>query len=304
MGVLVVIVLLALVVWLIFTQTQARRQQQVSTLLGRTGVLQAVDEVFGKTWKRVQGPGYVNLKPMLRAHAPMLSIDVETNDGGGSDVDIWMSAFSRRYGAVAHAQLIWRKKRQLASRLSNSVGSTTFHGGPRTPSASQGAPTRMAGSPAARPRPGAPATGDSGRGSAPAASGGSPANARVYKVLSESDCSFIVRTRKTPREIVQVVERTLGVTQRGSLDHLLFGPPRATMWAYVLEGSDGDNLLAISLVTKDDPDRDFVETSVRVPLQQSALAELDGSLENPPKGSRAFEQEIHARRVVPVDEYA
>jgi hypothetical protein len=137
-------------------------------------------------------------------------------------------------------------------------------------------------------------------------SGDDSKSALVCKVVGDSDCSFIVRTNKAPREIAAAVERSLKGVQQGSMNHLLFGPPRATMWAYILESKGASNILAISLVTKENQDREYVEQSVRAPLTDSVLKDIDGKLEirsaESPLG-RLRDEILHAR-LVPVSEYS
>jgi hypothetical protein len=312
MGVVVVLVLVLFVGWMIFVQSHARKQSSFHTSQGRTAVQQAIDEVFGQTWTRVKGPGHINVKPKLRAHAPTISIDVSPGGQGGSDVDIWRSAWGSRYGVSAHAQLVWRKERQLANRLGGIVGQsgtapvrgTTPTGVARAPK-----PTTSTPSTSAKPK----VWDGTGAGLAAKRNGvqGGEANAQsqsalVCRVVSESDYSFIVRTTKTPREIVAAVQRSLTGVQQGSMNHLLFGPPRATMWAYILESKKSGNILTISLVTKDNPDRQYVDQSVQVPLRELIVKEIDGQLEirsaRDPLG--VLQSELLGARLVPVAEYS
>jgi hypothetical protein len=76
-----------------------------------------VSAAFGTTWTRVEGKGDDNFRPKLRVRAPVLSVSYAPNGAGGSEVDIWCSHFTKRYGLMHHAQLMWRKKRAVARLL-------------------------------------------------------------------------------------------------------------------------------------------------------------------------------------------
>ena len=84
MGVLVVLVLLVLAGWVLFTQIGARQQITVSTKHDLASARRIVSESFGVTWTRVKGRGNENFRPKLRMHAPVLSVTaVVDRDLGG-----------------------------------------------------------------------------------------------------------------------------------------------------------------------------------------------------------------------------
>jgi hypothetical protein len=117
MGVLIVLVLLVLAGWVLFTQFGARQQITVSTEHDLASARRIVSESFGVTWTRVKGRGDENFRPKLRMHAPVLSVDYGTDESGKSTVHIWCSDYKTKVGAMAHAQLMWRKKRAVARAL-------------------------------------------------------------------------------------------------------------------------------------------------------------------------------------------
>jgi hypothetical protein len=117
MGFFVVLLLLAFLAWLAFTQVGGRQQVSVSTGHSVDESRQIVAASFGLAWSQADGPGQENFRPRLRAHAPVLSIDYESAEGGGSTVDMWCSNFKTTYGLMIHAQLMWRKKRAVARAL-------------------------------------------------------------------------------------------------------------------------------------------------------------------------------------------
>jgi hypothetical protein len=146
MGVLVVLVLLVLAGWVLFTQIGARQQITVSTKHDLASARRIVSESFGVTWTRVKGRGNENFRPKLRMHAPVLSVDYSTDENGKCSVHIWCSDYKTKVGAMAHAQLMWRKKRAVAQALNPPVPVT-----PASPSpvpASPASPSPVPASPA------------------------------------------------------------------------------------------------------------------------------------------------------------
>jgi hypothetical protein len=57
----------------------------------------------------------------MRLRAPVISVSFDASDRGGSDVDVWCSAFTKRYELFEHGQLVWRKKRALARALTEAA---------------------------------------------------------------------------------------------------------------------------------------------------------------------------------------
>jgi hypothetical protein len=117
MAFLVVLLLLVWAGWVVFTQAGARQQITISTKHDVATARQMVAASFGVVWTRVKGRGQENFRPKLRMHAPVLSVDYQPAEGGGSSVHIWCSAYKTKFGLMAHAQLMWRKKRSVARAL-------------------------------------------------------------------------------------------------------------------------------------------------------------------------------------------
>jgi len=269
-GILVVFLLIALAAWAGFTQVQARKQHQIPTTLGKIRVQQIIDEVFGRTWKRMTGPGDINVRPTFKRNAPTISISVEPLPNGGTEVSIWLSQWGRRLGMVEHAQLVWRRKRALAARLQAAGGVATQ---PAVAGAATAAPSTpvvgmpLAAVPASPPLPSAPAAppkdGKEARLSTASVSRADDAaeqTARRARVAAASNLgpvgqlvassaeTIIVRTNKTPQQIASVLRRAVDGVLPGSDSHFVLGPPKATFWAHVTEGGN-ERFLALSLVT-------------------------------------------------------
>ena len=111
------ILVILLISWAVFVQFSARRQVDISVGLSERDAAQAIAGYFGALWTQVSGKGELNYRPKLRRNPPTLSISLRPVSLGQCEVSIWTSAFSIRYGLMEHAQLMWRKKRGLATRL-------------------------------------------------------------------------------------------------------------------------------------------------------------------------------------------
>lgn len=116
MGVVAVLVLLLVIAWVSFTQVGGRQQLDVLSPHDVARTRQLVGSLFGIAWSPVPGRGDDNFKPRLRAYAPTLSISYRPT-GGGTEVQIWCSEFQTKVLLMAHAQLMWRKKRSVASAI-------------------------------------------------------------------------------------------------------------------------------------------------------------------------------------------
>lgn len=118
-----VIVLVLIVAATIAVRVFAVQQADVHTPLSPDEVRLIIEGYFRPAlWSRVNGPGQLNLKPKLKAHAPTMSIKVDPN-GTGSDVSAWTSAYTTRYGIVVyHGELMIRKRRGLMKRLQAPAG--------------------------------------------------------------------------------------------------------------------------------------------------------------------------------------
>lgn len=137
MGFLIVLVLLAWAAWVVFTQVGARQQITISTDHDVAAARKMVAASFGVVWTRVKGRGQENFRPKLRMHAPVLSVNYQSADGGGSSVHIWCSDYKTKFGLMAHAQLMWRKKRAVARALNppGPAGPEALASPPEPPSA-------------------------------------------------------------------------------------------------------------------------------------------------------------------------
>lgn len=287
-GVIVVILLVAWLAWTIFVQVQARQQLHLSTPLGKIAVQEVIDRTFGSSWARVAGPGHVNVRQKLRRNSPTISIDVEPGVSAGCEIDIWMSSATTRYGMAGHAQLVWRKKRTLAQALS--VASLTVGATPG-PSASVTRSTDAPGTPG----PGRGAShslGDDGSGQA------------VLRLLNESSANFVMKSSRSPQEVIQALRTALPTTQAGSATHFMVGPPRATMWGHVEALQSGVTLVALSLVTRENADLAVLREALQAPLELRVAPGLGATMEVLNGGivPAALRDEILSGRVVPLSE--
>jgi hypothetical protein len=281
----VFLLILAWVAWVVFVQVQARKQSRIATSLGKIAVQDVIDRTFGSTWSRVAGPGHVNVRQKLRSRGPTISIDVEPGSGSGSEVDIWMSSSSTRYGMVNHGQLVWRKKRALASALT-SVGSTTVGGSMQATSSPGSSST-----PVQSPR-------------TPHSLGDDGSSQGVLRLLEESSTSFVIRSGKSPLEAIQAIRTALPSTQAASATHFMVGPPRATLWGHVEALPTGGSLIALSLVTQENADFATLRESLQCPLEASVAPDLGGNMDVLSGGvvPGRLADEVLKGRVVPVSE--
>lgn len=117
MEVLIFLLVLAFIGWATFTQVSARQQTSVSCPHDVATARAIVARCFGRTWGSVEGKGDLNYRPRARKRAPVISISFDAAARGGTDVDIWCSAGTKRYGLLEHGQLVWRKKRAVVRAL-------------------------------------------------------------------------------------------------------------------------------------------------------------------------------------------
>jgi hypothetical protein len=130
MGVIILLLFLAFIGWAIFTQVAARQQLTIACPAGAATARELVAGSFGAAWSRVDGRGIDNFRPRLRYRPPVISVSYLAAESGACEVHIWCSAFSTKYGAMNHAQLVWRKKAALARQLSSAAGHPQAGAGP------------------------------------------------------------------------------------------------------------------------------------------------------------------------------
>jgi hypothetical protein len=140
-GVVIFLLVLAFIGWALFTQISARQQTSVTCPFDVASARAVVAECFGRSWALVDGKGDLNYKPRLRARAPVISVALDAADRGGSQVDIWCSAFTKRYGLLEHGQLVWRKKRTVAHALAQAAPNSSLVRAPALSSGGSVSPT-------------------------------------------------------------------------------------------------------------------------------------------------------------------
>jgi hypothetical protein len=117
----VFLVIILVAGWAIFVQIGARQRIDVTTQLTEQDAGDVVSNHFGVSWTLVDGPGHLNYLPKLRMQAPVISISFSPDGTRECGVSIWTSSWQTKYGVMAEAQLAWRKKQALASRVRNAA---------------------------------------------------------------------------------------------------------------------------------------------------------------------------------------
>lgn|SRR5664280_976405 len=108
--------------WIIFSQITGRQQLDVHSPLPPAEADRVITKYFGVAWdKSPSGSREYGFKPRARAYAPTLSVSCEPAQDAGSLVRMWLSGYHTYAGVMAHATLMWRKKRGLAKRLTQPV---------------------------------------------------------------------------------------------------------------------------------------------------------------------------------------
>lgn len=72
----IVIIVLVVLGWMVFTQGQARQQVDVSSHLSAQEAALVTRKYFGPAWTLVDGPGQFNYRPKLRKAPPIISITI------------------------------------------------------------------------------------------------------------------------------------------------------------------------------------------------------------------------------------
>jgi hypothetical protein len=93
---------------------------------------------------RVEGDT-LHVKPRARMYAPTLSLSARAREGGGSEIAVWMSEFTRnKIGERRHAFWVWRKRRSFLKHLDaeGTPAPPLLVAAPREP-ASASSPTRL-----------------------------------------------------------------------------------------------------------------------------------------------------------------
>jgi hypothetical protein len=116
---LAIIAVFAIIALIVGTRVLASQQTHVEVPLPPGEVTRVIDECFRPAfWSRVAGPGHINVKGKLKAHAPTISMTVKSSSSGAR-VGCWMSSYTTRYGILFHGGTVIRKRRGLAKRLAS-----------------------------------------------------------------------------------------------------------------------------------------------------------------------------------------
>ncbi len=105
-------------VWYGFVQSEARTLTSISTTMDSNEVADLIHRDMRLVWAREPGPGTVNYRARARRRPPTISVDIAAGKNG-SEVQIWVSRYDSLLGLIGHAQLVWRTKRRLATKLAD-----------------------------------------------------------------------------------------------------------------------------------------------------------------------------------------
>lgn len=113
-----IVALIALAALAIAATVAAKRQDNIQTDLPRSEAMREVESMFNRLlWKDVQGRGQLNKqRRMAKYDGPVLSVDFEPIPGG-TEIQIWMSEASTKFGIVFGAEFAWAQKRKILKRL-------------------------------------------------------------------------------------------------------------------------------------------------------------------------------------------
>lgn len=97
----------------------AKQQENVQVDLPRSEAMLAVEGMFNRLlWKNVQGRGQLNKqRRMARYDGPVVSVDFESLPSGGTEIQVWMSEATSKFGIVFGAEFAWLQKRKILKRL-------------------------------------------------------------------------------------------------------------------------------------------------------------------------------------------
>lgn len=114
--ILIIVGLLVLTFWL---NSSAKRQAETQIKLSTTRAADVVHDSFGTLfWKDVDGPGHVNKRRRtINDTGPVVSIDINELENGGSHVVVWMSHWTTKGPSILGSDEVMRKKRKVIRQL-------------------------------------------------------------------------------------------------------------------------------------------------------------------------------------------
>ena len=114
--ILLIVGILILTFWM---NGSAKRQDETQVKLSPTRVADVVNDAFGSVfWKDVSGPGDLNKRRRtINGSGPVISVDINQLENGGSHVAVWMSHWTNRGPAVLGADQVMRQKKKVLRRL-------------------------------------------------------------------------------------------------------------------------------------------------------------------------------------------
>ena len=119
---LTVVGLIALLIWQFVESQRAVATTTIRTSYEPAEVAQVVRDAFSGPrsvlWTTASGPGMINMRRRGIHGGIVMSIDIESQPGGGSTVDMWASETVRYLGVLVNfAGVVNRRKKAIERQL-------------------------------------------------------------------------------------------------------------------------------------------------------------------------------------------
>lgn len=125
--VLFILALIGILVWQFIETRNALATTSVRTRLSPDQVMQVIDSAFGGArsvlWTNDKGPGTINKRRRGYRHGITMSIDVEPQPDGSTQVSMWASSYTQYMVLLANmAGVVNRRKKAIAGLLLQPAG--------------------------------------------------------------------------------------------------------------------------------------------------------------------------------------
>lgn len=122
MGTIVTVIVVLIIALLVFgfaTSSKARVNGFYEIDLPPTESASLVEKAFPRMlWRPVEGSGAMNFQRRLIKHpGPVVSVDIERGESGGSSIRVWMSEWATMYGMVVGAEHVCLQQMKVRRRL-------------------------------------------------------------------------------------------------------------------------------------------------------------------------------------------
>ncbi|TFB71874.1 hypothetical protein E3O06_11475 [Cryobacterium glaciale] len=118
--ILLIVVILVLSAWL---NNASQREVQTQVTLSPQRAADVANTAFNTfTWKDVGGPGDINKRRRtMNDSGPVISIDVADLPSGGSNITVWMSAWTKKGPTIQGSDIVMRQRSKIIKRLEAEV---------------------------------------------------------------------------------------------------------------------------------------------------------------------------------------